>query len=391
MVRLWIESTAVGQKGSARVSSLSLVDLAGSESVKLNGGERREEGHYINKSLMTLGQVVLSLSSDNKTGGHIPYRDSKLTRLLQPSLSGNAQMVLLCCIHPSESHMEESHNTFKFATRAKKVKQKAVINTAPDEKLLLQNYRDEIEDLRNQLAEAKEQQRLLQEQKAAVPSVVEPSTDGDGEVKELVEAIKTMERLILKSRPHNVGASTSWDTDDDVSDSDVDLLADDNDEKKEDDDDLLDDLLVDRPLHPRTPEKDQADDALTSELSRIRGLLGSVLQKRGLPTDPTELNNTSLTDSPIEKSLNFCTPARSPAEGKEVETLRKQLEQQEMATNLRKADSSFLQSQLREKDMLLEEVSKVLEAVEARQGDLEKENASLRAELNVLKAKHGVS
>ena len=111
---------------------------------------------------MTLGQIVLALS-EGKTG-HIPYRDSKLTRILQPSLSGNAQMVLLCCISPQISHIEESHNTFKFAIRAKKIKQKAEINVAEDESTLLQLYRDEIEDLRRQLSEAKKQQQLLQEE-----------------------------------------------------------------------------------------------------------------------------------------------------------------------------------------------------------------------------------
>ena len=84
------ETTAAAE---TRVSTLSLVDLAGSESVRLNGTERREEGQYINKSLMALGQVILGLSnacdsnsSSLKQQQHIPYRDSKLTRLLQPSL-----------------------------------------------------------------------------------------------------------------------------------------------------------------------------------------------------------------------------------------------------------------------------------------------------------------
>lgn len=362
MVRLWIESTSV-ESAATRVSSLSLVDLAGSESVKLNGTDRREEGQYINKSLMTLGQVVLSLS-EGKTG-HIPYRDSKLTRLLQPSLSGNAQMVLLCCISPQTSHLEESHNTFKFATRAKKVEQKAIINVADDDQTLLQTYKSEIEDLRKQLAEAKEQQeRLLHEKtKPVVGDDLTVSTDtSDGEIKELVEAIKTMERLILKSKPHQELRTSS------SSDDDLDLLLKDGGGEDEDDDDLLIEVS------PRTPSKSN-EDALHTELNRIRGLLGSVLQKRGVATPSPE----------GVKRLEFDTPARSPDEEKEVATLRKQLEQQEMTTNLRKADSSFLQSQLQEKDMLLEEVYKILDALEARQNELEKENASLREQVDSLK------
>ncbi len=359
MVRLWIESTAVGSSVT-RVSSLSLVDLAGSESVKLNGADRREEGHYINKSLMTLGQVVLSLS-EGKTG-HIPYRDSKLTRLLQPSLSGNAQMVLLCCISPQVSHLEESHNTFKFATRAKRVQQKAIVNVAEDEQTLLQTYKSEIEDLRKQLAEAKEQQRQLEEKSVTVGDDATISTETtDGEVKELVEAIKTMERLILKSKPHQEMRTSS------SSDDDLDVLLQDDNEEEEDDDD---DLLIDIP--PRTPQKTEQD-ALHMELSRIRGLLGSVLQKRGVATPSKD----------VGKRLEFDSPPRSPDE--EMQTLRKQLEKQEVTTNLRKADSSFLQNQLKEKDKLLEEVYKILDVLEERQAELETENALLRAEVISLK------
>ena len=106
--------------GPVRVSTLSLVDLAGSESVKNTGstGTRQKEGTYINKSLLTLGHVVyklaeISMKKDKEGGGndnvsgsgmvdttHIPYRDSKLTRLLQPSLSGNAQICIICNISP---------------------------------------------------------------------------------------------------------------------------------------------------------------------------------------------------------------------------------------------------------------------------------------------------
>jgi hypothetical protein len=390
MVRLRIESSGVQQKekrsllsrrsspskgGLTRVSSLSLVDLAGSESVRLNGGDRREEGHYINQSLMTLGQVVLSLSEEKK--GHIPYRDSKLTRLLQPSLSGNARMVLLCCISPLSTHLEESHNTFKFAARAKKIKQKAIINVTADEKTLLQNYRDEIDDLRNQLEEAKAQQQSLQAVNSLNSNMSEDAEETREEVHELVEAIKTMERLILKSRPLNPSMSVSTASmstpaadESKKDDSEVDLLSDDDEEA-----DLRVDVEVSTP--PRTPEKG-ADD-LHIELSRIRGLLGSVLQKRGMATPgPSQLG----------QSLDYSSPPpRMGMEDQKVETLRKQLEQQELTTSLRKADSSFLQNQLREKDKLLEEVSKVLEAVEKRQAELESENVALRAEIKVIKSR----
>merc|ERR1712187_22017 len=102
--------------------------------------DRRKEGQYINKSLMTLGKVVYALAGAIDTGNtvngtpkkHIPYRDSKLTRLLQPCLSGNAQAVLICCVSPQVNHLEESHNTFKFAMRAKKIPQKCTVNESKE-------------------------------------------------------------------------------------------------------------------------------------------------------------------------------------------------------------------------------------------------------------------
>ena len=333
LVRIYIESTpSDGQKGnSTRVSSLSLVDLAGSESVRLNGLERREEGHYINQSLMTLGQVVLSLS-EGKTS-HIPFRDSKLTRLLQPSLSGNAQMVLLCCISPQASHIEDSHNTFKFATRAKKIKQKPIVNIADVENTLLQNYREEIADLRKQLAEMKEQQRLLQERSARN----DDKEDMDEEVRELVSAIKTMERLILKSRPRGIAPPRANERKID------DVFYDLNLQDDSDDDSQVAILPTDVGNDvPATPTRDE--DALNAELGRIRGLLGTVLKKKGIDE----------ADPDLQRTLDFTSPLRSPPEMvRQVEQLRHQLEEQEVATNLRKADSSFLQSQLREKDLLL--------------------------------------
>lgn len=87
--------------GAVLVASLNLVDLAGSESVRLTGatGQRAKEGGKINQSLLSLSRVIQSLS---QPGHHVSFRDSQLTRLLQPSLSGNAKMSIVCCITPAE-------------------------------------------------------------------------------------------------------------------------------------------------------------------------------------------------------------------------------------------------------------------------------------------------
>ena len=369
LVRIWIESKhAENDKGKGvRISSLSLVDLAGSESVKLTGStERQQEGHFINQSLMTLGKIVYQLSEIEENSGigkkpHIPYRDSKLTRLLQPSLSGNARIALICCVSPLASHIEESHNTFKFATRAKKIPQKATIQESLDEKTLLQSYKEEIEELKRQLREAQEQQAAANVSSHSASTASLSDVDED-EIQELVKSIQTMERLILRSNQKGTTLTPTFKRPEDLLDgSDTEL------EWDKDDDEGLMALLEESTVS--TPQRKpaaidtaagafQPDLDLHKELRRVQGLLGSVLKKK------RELGRTKSND-----------------EDDEVRNLRLQLEQQEVTANLSKADSSFLQQQLAEKDSLLHEVYKVLEQVEQRQTALEAENAALKAQV----------
>eukprot|EP00924_Labyrinthula_sp_SR-Ha-C_P009327 maker-scaffold_2-snap-gene-20.34-mRNA-1 protein AED:0.34 eAED:0.34 QI:0/0/0/0.5/1/1/8/0/583 len=112
-------------------SYLNLVDLAGSERIKKSKltGKALDEAKMINRSLAALGNVINSMSEDgSKSPRHIPYRDSKLTRILQESLGGNAKTWLILTISPSELHVQETLNTLRFGTRAKMIKNKAVVN-----------------------------------------------------------------------------------------------------------------------------------------------------------------------------------------------------------------------------------------------------------------------
>lgn len=148
---------------SFRASSLNLVDLAGSERLKSTGAEgtRQKEGAHINKSLLVLGTIINRLSSsggDTSRIGHLPYRDSKLTRLLQPALGGNAKTAVLCAITPSGLHVEETISTLKFAARAKKVTNNAV--------------RNEIVDYRSKYKEAATEVVVLRERFAALEAEV---------------------------------------------------------------------------------------------------------------------------------------------------------------------------------------------------------------------------
>ncbi|KAL3533971.1 hypothetical protein ACH5RR_007492 [Cinchona calisaya] len=136
------------------LSQLNLIDLAGSESSRAETtGVRRKEGAYINKSLLTLGTVISKLTDEKAT--HIPYRDSKLTRLLQSSLSGHGRVSLICTVTPSSSNTEETHNTLKFAHRAKHIEVQAAQNKIIDEKSLIKKYQNEIRCLKEELEQLK--------------------------------------------------------------------------------------------------------------------------------------------------------------------------------------------------------------------------------------------
>ncbi|VFQ86841.1 unnamed protein product [Cuscuta campestris] len=116
-------------------AKLHLVDLAGSERAKRTGsdGLRFKEGVHINKGLLALGNVISALGDDKKRkdGVHVPYRDSKLTRLLQDSLGGNSKTVMIACISPADINAEETLNTLKYANRARNIRNKPVINRDP--------------------------------------------------------------------------------------------------------------------------------------------------------------------------------------------------------------------------------------------------------------------
>nr|CCA17843.1 kinesinlike protein putative [Albugo laibachii Nc14] len=141
-----------------RTSYFNFVDLAGSERQKRTQaeGKRLKEGIEINKGLLALGNVISALGDDKKRGrAHIPYRDSKLTRMLQDSLGGNSRTLMLTCVSPADLNFEETLNALKYANRARNIKNKAVVNR--DEasnvtyalKQQIQSLQEEVIRLRN--------------------------------------------------------------------------------------------------------------------------------------------------------------------------------------------------------------------------------------------------
>lgn len=137
---------------SFKVGKLNLVDLAGSERVRLSGatGQRLEESKQINRSLSALGNVISALT-DTKNRQHIPYRDSKLTRMLEDSLGGNCKTTMMAMISPALEAMVETLSTLKFANRAKNIRNEAKVNEDLDQKSLLRKYERELRKLRAEL------------------------------------------------------------------------------------------------------------------------------------------------------------------------------------------------------------------------------------------------
>lgn len=137
-----------------KVGKLNLVDLAGSERVNQSGatGQRLEESKQINKSLSMLGFVISALT-EAKDRAHIPYRNSKLTRMLEDSLGGNCKTTMMAMISPAFEAMMETISTLKFANRAKNIRNEARVNEDLDQKSLLRKYERELKKLRAELEE----------------------------------------------------------------------------------------------------------------------------------------------------------------------------------------------------------------------------------------------
>lgn len=129
---------------------LNLVDLAGSENIQRSGAEnkRAAEAGLINKSLLTLGRVINALVD---RGAHIPYRESKLTRLLQDSLGGRTKTCIIATISTAKSNLEETISTLDYAFRAKNIRNKPQLNPMLNKKMLLKDFASEIEKLKSEL------------------------------------------------------------------------------------------------------------------------------------------------------------------------------------------------------------------------------------------------
>lgn len=160
MVNVVVRENTITGEELVKQGKLNLVDLAGSENIGRSGaqGSRAKEAGSINQSLLTLGRVIRSLTTNAQ---HIPYRESKLTRLLQDSLGGSTITSLIATMSPSSSNAEESQSTLEYAMRAANIKNKPVCNSKVSKKTILKEYSDEIEKLRRDLRAAREKNGVI--------------------------------------------------------------------------------------------------------------------------------------------------------------------------------------------------------------------------------------
>ncbi|XP_069571565.1 kinesin-like protein KIF3C [Brachyistius frenatus] len=178
-----------------RVGRLNLVDLAGSERQAKTGvqGERLKEAAKINLSLSALGNVISALADGRS--GHVPYRDSKLTRLLQDSLGGNAKTVMVATLGPAPQHYDETLTTLRYANRAKNIQNQPRVNEDPKD-ALLREFQTEIARLRAQLSHRKWRSKQKKEQVDGEDWDGEEETEGDGDEEAEEEEKKEAENYV---------------------------------------------------------------------------------------------------------------------------------------------------------------------------------------------------
>ncbi|KAI1900869.1 hypothetical protein AGOR_G00054290 [Albula goreensis] len=181
--------------GAIIVSHLNLVDLAGSERASQTGAEgaRLKEGCNINRSLFTLGQVIKKLSDENQRG-FTNYRDSKLTRILQNSLGGNAKTVIICTITPAT--VEETVSTLQFASAAKRMKNDPHVTEVSDDGALLRRYRNEIVDLKRRLQEVSSVTQTTATEKEVLAQLLQ---EKDQLQREQQDRIRNLTKIIVTS------------------------------------------------------------------------------------------------------------------------------------------------------------------------------------------------
>ncbi|KAI6687884.1 hypothetical protein NL676_024712 [Syzygium grande] len=346
-------------------AKLHLVDLAGSERAKRTGadGMRFKEGIHINKGLLALGNVISALGDEKKRkdGGHVPYRDSKLTRLLQDSLGGNSKTLMIACVSPAETNAEETLNTLKYANRARNIQNKAVINRDPMA-AQMQRMRSQVEQLQAELllyrGDANGPYEELQILKHKV-SLLEASNVELQQ--ELQERRITCEHLMQRAVDAQLGSGKSWDEIDCNSNQDCDLV---------------------KSYVSKIQELEAELLRLQSSLHTKRYVLGSIDSD-----DDGSLSNNTLASCLNDFSSG--SEAKSVDLADEIEVDEKELEhsslQEKLGMELKELDKKLEQKEAEMKRFANVDTSVLKQHYERKLLDMEQEKKSLQKEIEELR------
>lgn len=196
-----MENKTADTSTDVRTGKLSLIDLAGSEraSMTKNRGARLKEGANINKSLLALGNCINALGQTVRAGKrpYVPYRDSKLTRLLKDSLGGNCRTVMIANVGPSSVSYEDTHNTLKYANRAKNIKTRVSRNVV-NVKFHLAEYNRIIAEQRQEIENLKK--KLSEQASFALPSVNEQKLEEEARIDDLCDTLRQVQFERIKNK-----------------------------------------------------------------------------------------------------------------------------------------------------------------------------------------------
>nr|XP_043640176.1 kinesin-like protein KIN-4C [Erigeron canadensis] len=349
-------------------AKLHLVDLAGSERAKKTGadGMRLREGIHINKGLLALGNVISALGDDKKRkeGGHVPYRDSKLTRLLQDSLGGNSKTVMIACVSPADTNAEETLNTLKYANRARNIQNKAIVNRDPVT-AQMQRMKSQIEQLQAELLYVKGDSSTpfeeLQILKQKITLLETSNTDLQKQLqeyqvnfehltKQAIDAQFEKDKLLLKLESARDGKP--WDVIDCDSNQDMDLLK--------------------------------------TYVSKIQDLEGELLRLRKLNTSKRNelIDYLDLEDNVLHPQSSLFPESDSKVPG-DSEDEEKELEhcslQEKLDNELKELDKRLEQKEAEMKRVAGGDTSVLKQHYEKKVQDLEQEKRNLQKEIEQLR------
>uniref|UniRef100_A0AAQ5WYC2 Kinesin-like protein n=1 Tax=Amphiprion ocellaris TaxID=80972 RepID=A0AAQ5WYC2_AMPOC len=196
-VTIHMKEITVDGEELVKIGKLNLVDLAGSENIGRSGAvdKRAREAGNINQSLLTLGRVITALVEKRP---HIPYRESKLTRILQDSLGGRTKTSIIATVSPSSSNLEETLSTLEYASRAKNIMNKPEVNQKLTKRTLIKEYTEEIERLKRDLAATRDKNGVYLS--AENYDMVGQITSHEEQIVEYTDKIAAMEEEIKKVR-----------------------------------------------------------------------------------------------------------------------------------------------------------------------------------------------